>query len=466
MSLLILFKEAKPLKILLINPAFFDEWEFKNRYNDFLDWVKGGNLDVAPFEPPLGLASLTAYLKARGHQVELLDMQGLLMDSEELAKRIAAQNPGLVGITAMTTTYPAALRVAELTRQTAPAAKIVLGGVHPTLDPEGVLAHDWVDYVIRGEGEFALEGLVNALSGDGTFDHIEGLCYRDGDRLVLQDRDLIIDQDSLPMYDYDAFPVEQYIRHNQLLRGIRGISMLVSRGCPYPCTFCAVHQTMGRRWRVKSARLVADEVLTLRDRYNLEGIWFKDSILNLNRDWTREFCELMIERKAGIGWQANTRNDLIDEEELKLMREAGLTQLDLGIETGSPRSLAKLKKRITVEQIKEKVRLAQKYVKVFGFFMVGIPGEEEADVRQTFELAKELELDRSTWSIYSPLPGSTLYDELIKEGKIEPYRLDFSQIHFTKAYEGICNIPAERLCELYREINEYFYKESGGEIAG
>lgn len=144
------------------------------------------------------------------------------------------------------------------------------------------------------------------------------------------------------------------------------------------------------------------------------------------------------------------------------MQKAGLVQLDLGIETGSPRSLIKLKKRITLEQIREKVRLAKKYVKVFGFFMVGIPGEEEEDVLQTFELAKELELDRSTWSIYSPLPGSTFYDELVNEGKIEPYSLDYEGIHFTKAQEGICNIRAERLSELYREINEYFYKEPAG----
>lgn len=125
------------MRILLINPSFYDGKEFRNRYEDYIDWIKGGNLYVAPFEPPIGLAYLSAYLKERGSEVNILDMQGLLMDSPELVKSIAKYNPDLVGITAMTPTIPEALRVADLARTVAPQAKVVLGGVHPTLDPKG-----------------------------------------------------------------------------------------------------------------------------------------------------------------------------------------------------------------------------------------------------------------------------------------------------------------------------------------
>ena len=453
------------MKILLINPAFYDGKEFRNRFDDYIDWIKGGNLYVAPFEPPIGLAFLTAHLKERGHEVTLLDMQGLVMDSEELVKRIAANVPDLIGITAMTPTVPEALRVAELARLVAPQAKVVLGGVHPTLDPAGVLANENVDYVIRGEGEHALAELAAALESGRSPERIAGVSYKAGGELVIKGKaPLISDLDSLPIPDYEAFPTERYIEHNRYLRSIRGISMIVSRGCPFQCTFCAVHQTMGRNWRIKSPQRVVDELVTLQKRHQLEGVWFKDSIFNLDRHWVREFCRLMIEQKVEIAWQALTRVDLIDEEELQLMKRAGLTQLDLGIETGSPRSLKRLKKGITVEKIKEKVSLAKKYVKVFGFFMIGIPGEDEIDVNQTFELAKDLDLDRWTWSIYSPLPGSALYEELIAEGKIEPYRLDYHQVHFTEAYAGICDIRPARLKELYREINEYFYQRHATEL--
>jgi radical SAM superfamily enzyme YgiQ (UPF0313 family) len=450
------------MKVLLINPAFFDGTEFRNRFADYVDWIRGGNLYVAPFEPPLGLAYLAAFVKRAGHQVILLDMQGLMMDSETLAGALAAERPDVVGITAMTPTLPEALRVADLSKRILPDAPVVLGGVHPTLDPEGVLAHGSVDYVVRGEGEEAFAGLLDVLAGQGgTLAGVPGLCFiEDGRQHITAKAPPIDDLDQLPPADYGAFPVERYIEHNGVLRGVRGISMILSRGCPYACTFCAVQQTMGRKWRFKSAGRVVDEVIALRDAHGIEGVWFKDSIFNLRKSWTREFCHQMVARKVGIEWQALTRIDLLDEDELIMMKAAGLTQIDLGIESGSPRSLKRLDKRITVEQIREKVAMARRHVRVFGFFMIGIPGEEEEDVRQTFDLARSIELDRWSWSIYSPLPGSKLYDDLVAEGRIKPFALDHTRVHFTEAYEGICAIPPARLKQLYAEINDHFTRHA------
>jgi anaerobic magnesium-protoporphyrin IX monomethyl ester cyclase len=445
------------MKIFLINPAFFDGNEFRNRYEDYVDWIRGGNLYVAPFEPPLGLAYLTSYIKARGHDVTLLDMQVLLMDSEALALRLAAEQPDVVGITAMTPTLPEALLVADLARRVLPAVRIVLGGVHPTLDPESVLVNPSVDFVIRGEGESSFSQLLDVLAGQGALADVPGLCYRSGGGLQIAPKaPPLRDLDLLPAADYGSFPVERYIEHNALLRGVRGISMIVSRGCPYSCSFCAVQQTMSRRWRIKSVTRVVDEIIALRDEYGIEGVWFKDSIFNLKPSWTREFCRQMIERKVGVEWQANTRINLLDDEELALMKRAGLTQIDLGIESGSPKSLKRLNKQITVEQIREKVKLAKRHVRVFGFFMIGVPGEDESDVQQTFEFAKSLDLDRWSWSIYSPLPGSPLYDELIEEGRVQPFKLNHTQVHFTEAYDGISNVAPARLKQLYQEINDHF----------
>lgn len=440
-----------------MNPAFFDGEQFKNRFDEYLDWINGGNLYVAPFEPPLGLASLAASAKARGHEVTLVDMQGSLMDGPELERRLAAERPDLVGITAMTPTVPEALRVARVARAIVPGARIVLGGVHPTLDPESVLEHEVVDYVIRGEGEGPLVELADALSRGESVDAVDGLCRRAAGGYVVKPRArAVANLDELPSADYGAFPVERYVDHFAHLRGLRGISMIVSRGCPFQCSFCAVHQTMTRTWRTRSAARVVDDVIALKERWGIEGIWFKDSIFNLNRQWTAEFCRLLEERDVRIQWQALTRIDLVDEDELRMMRDAGLTQLDLGIEPGSPRTLRRLRKGIDVAQIREKVALAKRYVNVFGFFMIGIPGEELEDVEQTFALARELDLDRWSWSIYSPLPGSALFDDLVREGRISP-RVAHGQVHFTEAYEGVSAIPPARLKELYRDINEYFY---------
>lgn len=448
------------MKVLLINPAFYDTAEFKNRYSDYLEWIKGGNLYVAPFEPPLGLAYLVAYLKQRGEDIELIDMQGSLMDSAELGRILEASDADLVGISSMTPTFPSALKVARIVREKSPRSKILLGGVHPTLDPEGVLRYADVDFVIRGEGEEAIYGLVQALRGDAQMGDVPGLCYRSGKMVVIRDKAIVQDSNNIPSADYSSFPIEQYIKHNEYLRGIRGISMIISRGCPYECTFCAVHETMGRRWKIKAPELLVNEIIDLQRTYNIEGIWFKDSIFNLNKKWVTEFCNLLLDRQVKIAWQMNTRVDLVDEEQIQLMVRAGLTQIDFGVESGSNRTLARLRKQTTIDVIKDRIKVAKKYVKVFGFFMIGIPGETEEDVQQTFELAKELELDTSTWSIYSPLPGSVLYNELVKDGKVKKIDFGYEDIHFTKAYEGICDIPPARLQELYTEINEYFYSKA------
>lgn len=448
------------MKTVLINPAFFDTSEFKNRYSDYLDWIKGGNLYIAPFEPPLGLSYLSAYLKKHGEDATTIDMQGLMMDTTELKKILSELKPELVGITSMTTTFPTALQTAKIAKEILPSAKVIFGGVHPTLDPQGSLEQDEVDFVIRGEGEHSLYRLVKALRGEDNFGDISGLCYKDKREIIIKERSEVLKSDDIPAPDYEAFPIKEYIKHNEYLRGIRGISMLVSRGCPFGCTFCAVQQTMGRKWRTKSPELLVNEIVALRDNFGIKGVWFKDSIFNMNKKWTEDFADLMIEKQVNVEFQINTRVDLVDEEQIKLLVKAGLTQIDFGVESGSDRILKRLKKQTDVAKIKKNIAIAHKYVKVFGFFMVGIPGETEEDIYKTFELAKELELDSSTWSIYSPLPGSTLYDELIEEGRIERGNFKYESVHFTKAYEGVCDIPAKRVAEIYKEINEYFYKEA------
>lgn len=431
------------MKVLLINPYFFESTELLRRKEVFKHWILMGNMYVHPFEPPLNLASLLSFLRKYGIDCNLIDMQGEFITEDKLKSTIETLSPQFVGITAMTPTFPTALNIAKLIKKNFPEIKIVMGGVHPTVMKEDVLKHKEIDFVIEGEGEFSF---LNLLMGNYEY---PGIYRLQNGRVVGKKALLIDDIDSLPLPDYRAFPVHRYIDYTKNLRGIRGISYFATRGCPFPCSFCAVRCTMGRGWRAKTPETVVSELRVLKEDLKIEGIWFKDSILNLKRDWIEKLARLMISEKLNLKWQMNTRVDLVREDEISLLKEAGLVQVDLGIESGSEKSLKRLKKFYPVEKIKESVRILKKYVRVAGFFMIGIPGETEEEVQKTIHLIEELDLDACSISLFQPLPGSELYEVLKPE-------VDFSLLHFTLTGRSWCEIPVERLIEIYIEVNERF----------
>jgi radical SAM superfamily enzyme YgiQ (UPF0313 family) len=443
------------MDVLLINPPYFSPHEMSVRKNKYLHWIKGGNMYIHPFEPPLGLGSLYAYLKKKEFNVELIDMVGLMMEADGLKKILQQKQPAFVGITTMTPTLPAAKRIAKIVKQAIPKTKVILGGVHATVSPESCLEDENIDFIVRGEGEKALESVLSERFKKGLKD-IPGVYRRNSSLRGKCMAPLIDDLDLLPSLEYSSFPVERYVQYNMKLRGLRGISMLVSRGCPYSCSFCAVHQTMGRRFRIKSPGKVVDEMEHLKEEYQLEGVWFKDSIFNLDKQWIHSFCSKIKKRGLKISWQYNTRVDLVNEAELAIGKQAGLMQIDLGIESGSPKSLKTLAKGIDIEKIKRAVRIAKKHVRVSGFFMIGIPGETLEDIEMTFDLAKKLHLDKYTWSLFSPLPGSALYDKLKNQCAYAKKIKKLEAVHFTENPYSFCNVPADKLRKAYRQINEYF----------
>lgn len=445
------------MRIVLINPSYFTPEQAKRHWEENKEIICSGNMYYYPFEPPVGLASILSSLRNCGHEACIIDMQGDMLSMDEMLKKCNDFSPDIVGITAMTTTIRIALGIADSVKELLPDVPVILGGVHPTVSPESVLKNNSVDYAVRGEGEEVLCRFANQ-----KFSHpeeIEGLCWKNGEGLINLSRKapLIADLDALPRPDYSSFPVHKYIDYTENLRGIRGITMMVTRGCPYNCSFCAVKETMGKRWRRLDPVNAVHWMMDICKEYDLEGIWFKDSTFNMNKKWTQTFAESLLAKKSPYRFQINTRVDLIRENEIVLLKQAGLVQVDLGIESGSQRSLDTLRKKITAGQIKESVKILKKHaIKVSGFFMIGIPGETEEDILLTLSLAKSLELDRGSVSIYTPLPGSELYERLSSEGKVKDDPASFEYHHFTEARESFCEVPIERLKKFHAEINTCF----------
>jgi radical SAM superfamily enzyme YgiQ (UPF0313 family) len=240
--------------------------------------------------------------------------------------------------------------------------------------------------------------------------------------------------------------------------GVRGTSIMASRGCPYRCTYCqpTLGTIFGRVVRKRSPASLVAEAAELKDRFDIEGLMWLDDTFLLDREWMQNLCEQFIEADLGLIWGCNVRADVCDRESLEIMKAAGLRMVHVGIESASQRVLDEVyDKGITIEQVRETTQMAKDLgLKVRGYFMMGAPTETEEEVRASIKLANELPLDDVTFSITTPLPHTHLYDmthDLISE--------DFSHFDYykTAVYDSDVVLPARTLARLRRLAYIQFY---------
>ena len=382
----------------------------------------------------LGIAYIASVLKEHGHCVRIYNAdyqdsssyadQRQLLDSfptykailddvshpiwSEVVDRIANFAPDILGITMLTPNYKAAQNIAELSKSRDANLKVVVGGVHPSLDPEGTLAQDCFDYVIRGEGEFSLLELVE---GHDEKD-IPGLSYKKGGRSIHnQARPLIDDLDILP------FPCRD---RGSFIGGTGYLEtgyIMTGRGCPFSCSYCASPLLWGRVVRYRSVSNVISELEWLAGNSD-SMVRFVDDAFNLNKQRTKEICRQIFSRGLKHEWVCDARVDLLDEELVSLMVQAGCVRIKLGVESGSNRILEKVGKGFTTETVRQQVVMVKKYkLPLTVYLMAGFPGETTEDLRQTIELAKELDADYYSLSIFTPYYGTQIWNEMYQSGQ-------------------------------------------------
>ncbi len=277
--------------------------------------------------------------------------------------------------------------------------KIVFGGVHPSALPDEVLETGLVDTVVVGEGEAAF------------LDYLEG-----DDRPILQKR-YLRDIDTLPFPDRRLVKQERNIAEAYRDNGLRIASILASRGCPYRCTFCASRSVWSRRVRFRSPENILAEFLELVADFKIDFIKFSDDTFALKESLLRQFCEAKLASGNKTKWGCNVRVDTVKRSTLELMREADCTEVWFGVESGSPKILADMKKGITVEQIEETFALTRE----LGFFrraycLLGMPNESRADIRLTERLIERIVPDAVGFTILAPYPGTTFHDSEAHKG--------------------------------------------------
>lgn len=404
--------------------------------------------------PPIGIISLGSFLRFKGIDVTAIDL--CTHPQLNIASEVSKIKPDVIGISSMTCDFPSALNIAKQIKQHC-NIPIVLGGAHPTIFPEEVLQNDSIDFAIIGEGEYAFHELIISFAKDKAVNEIGSLGYKKNGTTFINQRRPPIDMKALPFPDYSLIDNEQYISFGEKYLGFRHIVMIVSRGCPGKCTFCAQHLTMGRQFRAFSPEGLVLEIKRLREEYNVEGIWFKDSTLTTSRNWMMQFCEEIMKNHLAIKWSCFTRVDQIDKEIIKNMKMAGLVKLWIGAESGSNRILKLLEKDITVDMTRKTFRICkEESVDTAVFFMFGIPTETVDEMELTFDLARELDSRPMHLAIYHPLPGTELYEKYNGEEVIRnatPREMAFDRACMSTGY-----VSKELVQEIYDSICNYFIK--------
>lgn len=368
--------------------------------------------------PKLGLMYLASYIKKHGYtDVKIMDLDIVTWDFNTFCKKVKDYSPDLVGIQCMTTHLESVHRICRFVRESLKDAKIVLGGAHFNSNPEDIFNYFDIDFVVRGEGEQTFLELVQSLREPSHYKNIKGLVFRDYDGSIVRNeyRDLNHNLDDLPFPDYnDLFDGHPFYAPPYSRTG-RMVTMMTSRGCPFRCAFCDAPNIHGAKVRTRSVDNVIDEIKFLQKTYEVNEFLFKDSNFHMSRKWVEEYAEKINRANMKISFFANYRAEVISDEFVKPLKQAGCSLIFCGIESTEPSVQKILGKNTSMEQMLQADESIKKHgLKRMYSFMFGSPGDTEETLKSYTDFA----LRTNPFLIFvNPtvaFPGTDLYHYAIK----------------------------------------------------
>ncbi len=392
--------------------------------------------------PPLGLAYLAAALEAAGHTVCVIDgvagdfnhierVHGQALRGQSFDQIIEAIDPqaDLIGIGLMfSSSWPSMRELVRLIKTRWSNKPLVVGGEHATALPELILSETNADLCVVGEGEVTLVELCDRLQQGYPLDDLPGIVRRVGGQIVINPpRERIRNIDDIPLPAWHHFDIEGYIALRQPHGSADGRSMpiLATRGCPYHCSFCSASGTWTTRWIPRDPVRLVDEMELYMRRYGVNDFHFEDLTAIVRKDWTLAFCNEIIKRGLKISWQmpSGTRSEAIDEQVAQAMFAAGCRQFTYAIESGSPRVLERIRKKIKIKNVFASARSAMRAgIRVQAAFVLGFPFETFHDLLQTYltiircAVAGFHEINIAA---LAPLPNTPIFRELQAAGRLE-----------------------------------------------
>jgi anaerobic magnesium-protoporphyrin IX monomethyl ester cyclase len=403
------FKHRSVEKVVLVAPPMRPEQ------------VWGAQADMGEISPPLGLCYIAAYIREKGYDVSIIDAEVLQYDLAQTVERIIEQKPDIVGFTCKTLWVTSAHKVAQALKECIPDVPLVAGGHHPTALPERTLKEfPCFDVLVLGEGEVTFHELLQALDNSKDITDVNGLAFEvDGKPYFTPPRARVKNLDELPVLALDLIPPIETHYPASAFYSIKGASfpLMTSRGCPSKCTFCD-RSVFGNRVTFHSPQYVMAMVEYLYHKHKVGYLVISDDNFLLKRSHLYALLDAFKSSGLGLKFSCQGRVDTVDEEMVRRLKEAGCKQLIFGIESGSQLMLDRMKKGITIAQIKKAVDMTKKAgIVTGGFFILGFPGETEETLQETVDLVYECKFDDIVCSFYTPLPGSEAYQGIEEYGE-------------------------------------------------
>lgn len=409
------------MKVTMVTPYYVNQWE------------------------SLGLGYIIAYVKKHYKgELDINFFQGKFDSDDDII--LGSKDSDIVAFSCTSPAYQHGLDLAGLLKEINPKIHIIFGGWHVSALPEVVRREACIAQVIVGEGERAFLEILRGNNGN------------------------VIKYPPLHPFDLE-WPDREAIKNHRTIdlcesmNGKRTASFQMNRGCKVHCKFCA-EQTMTGKYnretnpiRSRTNEDVLNEIGVVEARYNINYFKFVDATFDINPEQVIDFCAAKIDYDNEIEWEANIHPRFIQKEEVfAWLKESNCNQINIGVESGSPRILKDIGKGTRIEHIKNVFKWARKYgIKRRGYFLLGMPNEQYEDMRLTEQLIDEIEPDVMGFTILCPYPGSDFYDPLkhkdIDWSATDEYSNDFwrTEHYSNSAIKGqqkiLMALHSKRLCE-------------------
>jgi anaerobic magnesium-protoporphyrin IX monomethyl ester cyclase len=374
--------------------------------------------------PPLATILAAAFLRNEGYEVALFDPM-FCSSPADIISQLESFSPDVLivyddGFNYLTKMCLSNMREAAFAMQQLAKkynCRVIINSSDATDHYEKYLRHS-ADFIVIGEGEFALLDLVNALkSGTKDFKHIPGIAFLQDDKVIkTAKRGVSKNLDELPLPAWDLVDITPYRNRWIQKHGYFSINIATTRGCPYKCNWCA-KPIYGNMYNMRSVDHVISEMVYLKQLFNFDHIWFCDDIFGLKRSWVEEFADKVRENDLRLMFKIQSRADLLVQEKyVESLARAGCHEVWMGAESGSQKILDAMDKGTTVEEIRTARRLLRHHgIRAAFFLQFGYPGETKADVESTINLVTEQMPDDIGISVSYPLPGTLFYENVKKD---------------------------------------------------